>query len=146
LGLLVAIEARRRSEKADYGVSLIPAELLHYYPINLATLQQYSTKDWEALGLVDLTGWLVAEWGVATHLRVALRKLRANPKATFRLRPSEAGLEVDPDIPPITPTNPRLKQALQILRDLGLTEVSGEPKTTHLTGLGREVLGECLEG
>jgi len=146
LQLLVAIEARRRSERADVGVSLIPTELLHYYPINLATFERHSTKDWQGTSLIDLTGWLVAEWGIATHLRVALRKLRSNPKATFRLRPTEAGLEVDPDIPPITPTNPRLRQSLQILRDLGLTELSEESTRTRLTQLGREILGGSIEG
>jgi hypothetical protein len=144
ISLLASIEARRESDTAGYVHELLPAELLYHYPVNLESLRTFSNGRWQALTLPELAGWLVSEWGITTHLRVALRKLRNNPRATFRLRPSETGLFVEPEIPPPTQTNPRIRQGLQIMRDLGLLETTGDPVATRLTDLGEVILEECL--
>jgi len=59
-------------------------------------------------------------WCLNTHLRVALRKLRNTGQSTFRFRPTERGLQIVDDIPPPAPTTPRFKQAVQVLRDIGV--------------------------
>ena len=81
-------------------------------------------------------------WGIETHLSVALRKLRHNPQATFRVRPTEAGLRVVPEIPPPTRTNPRMKQGLQMLRDLAA--ITDTDDGSRLTDFGKRMLREVI--
>lgn len=145
--LLASIEARRTPGEIGYMANLLPAELLNYYPVNLESFRAFSNHEWQQLSVTELAGWLVSKWGITTHLRIALRKLRNNPKATFRLRPGEAGFIVEPKIPPPAPTNPRLRQGLQIMHDLGLIETRGESiesMHTELTDRGASILEDCL--
>ena len=100
--LLASIAARSDVSPAGYD-GLLPDELLSDYPINLESFDKFSSGLWQSLTLPELAGWLVSDWGISTHLRVALRKLRYNPRATFRVRPTERGLVVEPDIPPPCP-------------------------------------------
>jgi hypothetical protein len=144
--LLAALVSRSDPSASAYSDSLLPEDILAYYPINLENLRSLSASTWRSLPLHELAGWLVSEWGIATHIHVALRKLRSNPRATFRIRPSDLGLLVDPEIPPPAATNPRLKQSLQILRDLGLTKNDLAKKKTSLSALGQSILGGCLDG
>ena len=144
--LLTALAARIEQDKPAYAASLLADDVLAYYPVNLETMRRFSVSTWRTMSLPEMVGWLVSQWGITTHIRVAIRKLRSNPKATFRIRPTDLGLFVEPDIPPPAPTSPRLKQTLQILRDLGLVQVDVTKKTTSLTKLGQSTLEDCLGG
>lgn len=66
----------------------------------------------------ELLRWVLLHWGIDTHLRVALRKLRGQSQSTFRIRPSDQGLEVT-GIPAAVHTRPRFNQAVRILKDIG---------------------------
>jgi hypothetical protein len=62
---------------------------------------------------------LVLEWVIYRHLRVATRKLATQGDYTYRLRPEEGVLVACGDFQPGF-TNPRLRQALRIMADIGL--------------------------
>ena len=53
--------------------------------------------------------------GIELHLRVALRKLRGQSQSTFRVRPSDRGMEVIA-VPPAVHTRPQFNQALRVSR------------------------------
>ncbi len=144
LRVIFSLAARTDLERSEYGFSPFPVDFLRDHPINLESFRANLTSEWREMPLRDFTAWLVADWGISTHLRVALRKLRANPQATFRVRPSEQGLQVVEGIPLPAPTNPRLRQALQVLRDIGAVHHDLANKTTHLTPLGRELLAHAI--
>jgi hypothetical protein len=69
----------------------------------------------------ELLRWLLLNWGIEVHLRVALRKLRGQSKSTFRIRPSDRGMEVIA-VPPAVHTRPRFSQAVRVLKDIGALE------------------------
>lgn len=62
---------------------------------------------------------LVLEWVVYRHLRVATRKLASQGDYTYRLRPEEGVLVKCGEFRP-TYTNPRLRQTLRMMADIGL--------------------------
>jgi len=141
LRLIMALTARTTTEDA-YAASPFARGFLDSYPINLHTFARLASSEWPKLSIPHLLGWLMNRWGVETHLSVALRKLRNNPQATFRVRPTEAGLRAVPDIPPPTRTNPRMKQGLQMLRDLdAITETNDG---SRLTDFGKRMLREVI--
>jgi hypothetical protein len=84
------------------------------------------------------------QWGVARHLRVALRKLRGERRDTFRIRPLEGELRVVEAPEPVF-TQPRVSRAQQILRDLGLVAYDDEGVLV-LTDRGRTELEACRVG
>ena len=83
--------------------------------------------------------WLITNWGLDVHFKVALRKLRTEMKDTFRIRPADDGLRV---ISPVAPgfSAPRLSQAVQILSDIGIIDTDAGKKKASLTTFGREML------
>lgn len=139
LRLLMALAARTTSEDA-YAASPFAPGFLDPYPINLQSFADAVSREWSGLSIPQLIGWLMNRWGIETHLSVALRKLRYNPQATFRVRPTERGLDVVPDIPPPTRTNPRMRQGLQMLRDLDA--ISDTEDGSRLTDFGSRMLRE----
>jgi hypothetical protein len=78
---------------------------------------------------------LVIDWVIFRHLRVATRKLASQGDYTYRFRPEEGLLvscgEVDP-----TFTNPRLRQGMRMLADIGLIRQDFGKVSSH----GRKVL------
>jgi hypothetical protein len=142
LRVMLALAYRTR-DGTEYRFSPFTPEFLRDHPINLESFRANIAVDWQHMTLEELLVWLISEWGITTHLRVALRKLRANPQATFRVRPSERGMQVMEGIPPPAPTNPRLRQALQILRDIAAIEHDGPLRLTRLTDLGSQLLKEA---
>ncbi len=139
--ILLALAARSENEADPYGGFVSPAELTDY-PINLFTFHERSCGMWREMRLADLLGWLITEWGLDVHFRVALRKLRGEGKDTFRIRPTDEGLEVI-EAPPPEFSNPRLRQAYHILCDLGAMNRDRESGLLSLTDLGRSLLEEC---
>lgn len=143
---LVLLAARIDADVREYDASLLAEEFLEGYPINLHSFRRCALNGWQSLSVPSLIGWLVNDWGINTHLRIALRKLRYSPQATFRLRPTDQGLIVEDEVPPPVPTNPRLRQAIQILRDLGCIEKGAPDAPPGLTPLGQTLLAEAASG
>jgi len=116
----------------------------HFDPreIHLLSLKQVWQSTWSAMTIEEWVRWLAVHWGVQRHLRVALRKLRGERRDTFRIRPLEQELRVI-EVPPPAATVPRLGKTLQILRDLGLTDLDGDGWPI-LTNSGRSELEACL--
>ncbi|ELK4793144.1 hypothetical protein IPC426_19075 [Pseudomonas aeruginosa] len=136
LSLLAMLAARDDLEQQPYSGLAITSEALRDYPINLISFRSRNA-DWKTMPLEHVVADLVI-WCLDTHLRVALRKLRQSNRSTFHLRPSERGLEVVGDqIPPPSSTTPRFRQAVQILRDLGMLE-RDESHMIRLTASGRK--------
>lgn len=120
-----------------YGALPISDDDLDDYPINLISFRVRSAK-WKDLAITSMMADLFA-WLLNTHLRVALRKMRANGQSTFRFRPTERGLQIVDDVPLPAPTTPRFRQAVQVLRDIGaLTRdmaLDGRPTTPSASGI-----------
>lgn len=94
---------------------------LDYYKINLRSFDYHATNTWPEMKFCDWLIWMFSNWGIEAHLKVALRKLRGQSQSTFRIKPSDNGYEVI-ETPTAVFTNPRFKQALQILIDIGALE------------------------
>ncbi|MFA7405208.1 MAG: hypothetical protein WC007_14530, partial [Pelobacteraceae bacterium] len=84
----------------------------------------HSANTWGELTTREWIGWLATTWGIHTHLMVALRKLRGQSQSTFRIRPSDKGLEII-SVPDAVFTSPRFRQALRILKDIGALVKNG---------------------
>jgi len=118
LTLLVALLIRPENQ-ADYDPVVFRPEYLEHYPVNLRRLRQDLDT---TLGILPVgEAWLrfSLEYCLHAHLRVALRKLRAQGQNTFRFESSEIGLVIK-EIPLVAETSPRLNQSLRILTDLGV--------------------------
>lgn len=118
LKALLALKDRPET-KTGYGDFIWPADYLKAYPINLQTFCHHNHNTWDAFTVREWIRWLGSEWGIKTHLFVALRKLRGQSQSTFRIRPSERGLEIIPPVPEAVFTSPRFNQAVRILKDIG---------------------------
>lgn len=141
--LLVSLVARDEEAQAPYRKLAFQAGFLEDHPINLDTLRYWAANEWQDLTASELLEWLCVHWGIDAHLRVALRKLRSDPRPTFQVQPTETGLEVI-GVPPPVKTNPRFAQAVQILIDLGTLRRRGTDTHLSLTKLGQTLLGEII--
>jgi hypothetical protein len=139
LQALLALAARDVCDAPPYGLFDFPEGYFSMYPINLQTLRDHMQGAWGQMSMPELLAWLVAQWGIDAHLRVALRKLRHESKDTFRVKPTEQGLVyIENTIPPVF-TNPRFWQAMQILYELAAIDCP-ETGQYQLTPLGRDLL------
>ncbi len=137
LGVLLALTARSQEAAGAYAPFALDPDYFERYPVNLTSLQDVALKEWQRLTAREWLAWLVRHWGIDLHLRVALRKLRYESRDTFRVRPADEGLEVvEADYP--ARTTPRLSRAMQMLRDLGLLDMSSDSYV--LTADGRHHL------
>jgi hypothetical protein len=137
LKLLARLVARDDLTQLPYPGLAITSESLRDYPINLISFRN-RCADWQRMSVQQVMSELML-WCMDTHLRVALRKLRQSGRSTFQLHPSELGLAVTCDqVPAPTQTTPRFRQAVRILRDLGLL-IRDEGKT-RLTDSGRSLM------
>ncbi len=153
--ILLSLAARWQFEdektKASFPVSF-SSQQLSEYPINLTNLLSFAENDWREMKLDAWLAWLASQWGVETHLMIALRKLQGESLDTFKVFPSEEGLQVkevigDKTIEEILLpgfTSPRLRTTLQILWDLGV--IALEDNSLILTSLGETVLEELAGG
>lgn len=115
--LLLALAARHLDEDPLGDFSLSDTQR-RAYPVNLNWFAQMVRGPWAEMLLRDVLLELMADWGVGLHLRVALRKLHQQTNDTFQIRPNDFGhLRVEL-VPEPAQSNPRLKQTVQILRDL----------------------------
>ncbi|MBN6774269.1 hypothetical protein JRG42_12190 [Pseudomonas granadensis] len=137
LELLAMLVARNDLTKQPYSGLVITADSLRDYPINLVSFR-HRAADWQTMSVGQVASDLML-WCMNTHLRVALRKLRQSGRSTFQLHPSELGVEVAcVHVPAPTQTTPRFRQAVRILRDLGL--LTREGGRTRLTDPGRRLM------
>ena len=121
LQCLAALAHRRPAGGDPYENLIFDPRYFEHYPINLRSFGHHVSTSWPSLSLREVVRWLLLNWGIDIHLRVALRKLRGQSKSTFRIRPTDRGLEVIA-VPPAVHTSPRFNQALRILKDLGALE------------------------
>lgn len=139
--ILLALAAREQGAEAHQSLGLPPHYLIQY-PVNLLNFERHARDGWRSKPLHELLGWLGTQWGVAAHLRVALRKLRYESRDTFRIKPMDQGLVVT-EAPLPSFTSPRLKQSLQILYDLRAIDMNLETGGMTLTAFGSLMLEEC---
>lgn len=141
ISLLLTLLARGLDENPYAEFDFDPD---HFDPreIHLLSLKQTFESIWSDMSIQEWVRWLALHWGIQRHLSVALRKLRGEHQDTFRIRPLEQELRVV-EVPSPAATVPRLGKTLQILRDLGLTDLDadGWPVLTHS---GRAELEACL--
>jgi hypothetical protein len=143
IAILLALLARGVDEY-PYGDFELDPEYFDPREVHLLSLRHASKTEWAGLTVEGWVRWLAVQWGVARHLRVALRKLRGERRDTFRIRPLEGELRVVEAPAPVF-TQPRVSRAQQILRDLGLVEYDDEGVMV-LTDRGRTELGACRVG
>ena len=141
LRILVALLARTEINKG-YNDIIFPSNYLQFYPINLNSLVYQSEETWNNFTVKEWVYWLCSQWGVNTHLKIALRKLRNQSQSTSRIRPSDRGLEVT-SVPEAVYTSPRFHQSFRILKDLGvLIEQDKYWRTSDLGGRLKELSDE----
>lgn len=143
IAILLALLARGVDEY-PYGDFELAPEYFDPREVHLLSLRHASKTEWARLTVEAWVRWLAVQWGVARHLRVALRKLRGERRDTFRIRPLEGELRVVEAPAPVF-TQPRVSRAQQILRDLGLVEYDDEG-VMILTDRGRTELETCRAG
>ena len=136
LKVLIALQCRPET-KDGYGDFVFPPNYLNAYPINLQTFNHHSNNTWDNLTIREWVGWLATSWGINTHLMVALRKLRGQSQSTFRIRPSDNGLEIIA-VPGAVFTSPRFWQALRILKDMGALVRNGN--VWGISALGKKFM------
>lgn len=140
VAILLALLARGVDEY-PYGDFELDPEYFDPREVHLLSLRQVSRSEWASMNVEAWVRWLAVHWGVARHLRVALRKLRGERRDTFRIRPLEGELRVV-EAPAPTYTIPRVSRSMQILRDLGLVDNDDEG-TVVLTDRGQQELEAC---
>jgi len=138
--ILLALLARGVDEY-PYGDFELDPEYFDPREVHLLSLRRVSQNEWAGMSLEGWVRWLAVHWGIARHLHVALRKLRAERRDTFRIRPLEGELRVV-EAPVQTYTIPRVNTSVQILRDLGLVDTDDEGSVV-LTKRGQQELKAC---
>lgn len=143
-GLRVLLTLAARAHGAHAGESKFGLSQYHltYYPVNLHAFEHLARGEWGGLRMRELLSRLGARWGVDTHLRVALRKLRGSSHDTFKIVPGEQGLTVT-ESPPPGFTGPRLRQALQVLYDIRALDLDPTSGGMRPTDFGLKMLEEC---
>jgi hypothetical protein len=106
--------------------------------LTLDSLNRLARGRWRGLSCQQWMKSLLVEV-LCAHQRVAIRKLGEAGEDTLMFRISEAGISVHRQLDGVVETQPRLRQALQMLLDLGLTQ-SQPGALPMLTELGIETL------
>jgi hypothetical protein len=135
---LLALAARLGDDSDPYSHITFPKGYFDYYPLNLRSFMAAVGKNWRDLSFKAWLAQIIADWTVNAHIRVALRKLRGQSKATFQVRPTDESLVV---IGTPTPefSNPRFKQGRQVLIDLGAINI-GDNDRCLVTEFGNSLL------
>ena len=144
VSMLALLRMRENQEAPAYGSLTMDQAQLQDSPINLESFRKRCVK-WNDMTLSAVVADLIA-WILESHLHVALRKLQQSSTATFRVHPTERGIEVRGDIPVPAKTNPRIRQAIRILRDIGaLARETGGSGDLRATLLGIQLLEAAHE-
>jgi hypothetical protein len=141
--LLVRLYCRWRDEPSDaYRELNLPPGTLSGYPLTLNSLRDMATIRWAGLAADNWFEVLISDV-LVTHQRIAIRKMGQSGEDTLMFRSGDLGFFVHRELERVVETSPRLRQAFQILRDLGLTTHESE----HLprpTALGDQALQEFV--
>lgn len=137
--MLVRLLAREGQEKNSYAALGIPKGALVGYPLTLTSLSHFACTRWRGLTAEEWMRGIVAEVLVA-HQRIAIRKLGLSGEDTLMFRCGDEGVYVQRTLEAVVETQPRLRQALQILRDLGVTQQTQPGVLPILTDLGVQQL------
>jgi hypothetical protein len=141
--LLVRLYCRWRDEPSDaYRELNLPPGTLSGYPLTLNSLRDMATIRWAGLAADNWFEVLISDV-LVTHQRIAIRKMGQSGEDTLMFRSGDLGFFVHRKLERVVETSPRLRQAFQILRDLGLTTHESE----HLprpTALGDQALQEFV--
>jgi len=125
----------------DYPYQEFDLDPAYFSPgdVHLVTLLRWA-QEWEEWSLHAWLEWIGRRWCLERHLHVALRKLRAENRDTFRIRPLDGDLAVV-EVPPVVFTSPRVTRAEQIVRDLGLIQPADD--WWQLSDDGHQALEAC---
>jgi hypothetical protein len=141
--LLVRLYCRWRDEPSDaYRELRLAPGTLSGYPLTLNSLRTMATTRWAGLMADDWLRVLISDV-LVTHQRIAIRKMGQSGEDTLMFRSGDLGFFVHRELERIVETQPRLRQAFQILRDIGLTTYSSE-HLPRLTALGGQMLQELV--
>ena len=143
--LLVRLAARHGTELSSYGPFGLQPDALTGYPLTLDSFARAAAGSWRGLDAEQWLATLIATV-LAVHQRVAIRKLGQSGDDTLMFRVGEDGIIVERVLDAAAESQPRLNQAFQLLRDLGLTRPEGEGRLPRPTKAGIEVLEECRHG
>lgn len=143
LKMLALLAVRAPEFPVGYGSLLVTASDLQNYPINLISFTRH-IDEWSNLSLVEVVEKLTS-WILNTHLSVALRKLRQTRQSSFHIEPSEFGLKTAGEVPSPVATLPRIRQALQVLADVGALKYinlqsANSERYLVITDLGESIL------
>ncbi|MFT3668047.1 MAG: hypothetical protein QM795_05555 [Pseudoxanthomonas sp.] len=135
---VIALLAIRVDEsRSAYDGILLAQDDLQRYPINLESFRA-RLSTWRKASVREVLQD-ITHWCLATHLSVALRKLRETSRSTFRFRLGERGIEIVDVTPLPTRTTPRFNQSTQILIDMGALCPGGSERHSDVmvTNIGR---------
>lgn len=138
IGLLRKLIARHGPSKDIYLEVEASKEALSGYPLNLETLSTQISL-WSQMSPTEWMRSLLTET-LSAHQRVAIRKLGQSGEDTLMLRTGEGGVFVDRFVEQVPETQPRIRQMMQIIRDLGLCEPGSLGRLPRLTSRGNEQL------
>lgn len=140
--MIIRLVGRHGIGTNNYAPFRLAPTKLADYPLTLDTLAVAASGPWRALPTATWLATLIATT-LSVHQRVALRKLGDNGDDTLMFRTGEDGIIIERHLKEIAETQPRLAQAFQILRDLGLTTPAANRKLPILTPDGQRTLQEC---
>lgn len=121
--MLVRLVARFGDDVSCYAPAGVPPTAFAHYPLTLDTLNAIARQRWMGLDGVSWLRDLMLNVLIA-HQRVAIRKMGQSGEDTLMFRANDRGYFRHRDQETVVATQPRLRQALQILRDLDLIAFS----------------------
>ena len=152
LRLLLTLAARWTNADDFLPPPQFQSNQLIEYPVNIKNFVDHCGYQWKDLAIDKWVIWLVSKWNLETHLMVAMRKLRFETLDTFKIYPSDRGLQVRESVGNksiseiLLPgfTNPRLTATVQILLDIGILIL--EHGNLKLSVNGKSILEELTLG
>jgi hypothetical protein len=136
--VILSIRDHRHHDADPYDCFPFNKSYLKDYPINLSSFRNAYEKQWQNCTMKEFICWVIV-WCIDSHLIIALGKLHHTSRDTFQLRPTDLGFKVINKPPPVY-TNPRFKQAVQMLNDLGAIKKIND-STFNLSDEGKNILG-----
>lgn len=134
MNMLIRLISRFGDESECYVRAHVSPASLSPYPLTLNALNMLARGSWSRMSGRDWLHALLVEV-LVTHQRIAIRKLGQSGEDTLMFRANDAGFFVHRKQERVVETQPRLTQAFQILRDLGLADFK-EGHTPTLTARG----------
>ena len=146
LSLLLTLLARGAGSTDTFKTTIGGQQIRSdFYPINADSIAERSTREWNIMSRTEWATDLLS-WILTTHRHVSFRKLSQSGDDTRRLRMGDDGLYVYGDPVEVANTQPRLKQAIRLLLDLGLLTHSDRGCLPILTKAGDEFLKVVQHG